>query len=656
MLRLPNLTDSTEMHNKHFRVGKVRFASLAILAAAALAVSGCGSSMTNTGTSGGGGSTEPNSCKATNVTSPSQPSPTKSYPLSGFTGAVRAGNLPVAGASVQLYAAGTTGNGSAPTALLSAPAATDSTGTFTIGSSISCPYSNSVIYLVASGGSVSGSSASNTAIKLAAMLGTCSTLKSGAPAVINEATTVAAAWAMAPFLAVGGQIGATATNSSGITLAAATALNLVNPVTGTAPGATFPASGTAPTARIGTLADVLNACAISSGASSIPCSQLFAAASVNSATPTNTLDAAMNVAKSPGANVATIFGLAGGANAYSPSLSAAPTDWTLFATYSGGGMNGPSSLSIDSQGNVWVANYFSVASLFSNTGTATFQSGIAGNGLMNSYGGAVDVNDTMWIANEQSASSVNDGLGSLTLLNNDGSAGAQYTSGGLNFPIAVAFDTSGVAWVVDYGNSHLTLLSSSGSPLSGANGYTATNLEFPSAIATDSKCNAYVANQSSNTITRVVADGSSFTDFVVGQGPTGVAVDSTDNVWSANYYANSVGLVSSAGTVLSGSGYTGGAMNAPRAVAVDGNGNAWIASEHGTTLAEFSAALSKSPGQLLSPSTGWGADSKLVEPYSLAIDAAGNIWVSNYGSNTLTEFVGLAAPVKTPLLGPVRVP
>jgi hypothetical protein len=199
-------------------------------------------------------------------------------------------------------------------------------------------------------------------------------------------------------------------------------------------------------------------------------------------------------------------------------------------------------------------------------------------------------------------------------------------------------------------------MNGSGSPLSGTTGYTAASLEFPAAVATDSKCNAFVANQSGNTITRVLADGSAFTDYVVGQGPTSVAVDSADNVWSANFYANSVGLVSPAGTVLSGSGYTGGGMNAPRSIAVDGSGNAWVVSEHGPSLAEFSSASSANYGTLLSPSSGWGADAKLLEPYSLAIDAAGNIWVSNYGNNTLTEFIGLAAPVKTPLLGPVRVP
>ena len=657
MLNSRNPIVSTEMSFSGRSTGLVRGVILAASAAFALALIGCGGSSTISGPPGGGGnSTEPNNCKSTNVTSPSQPAPTKNYAAAGFSGAVRAGALPMVGSSVQLYAAGTTGNGSAPTPLLSAPATTDSTGAFTIASSASCPYSNSVLYLVARGGSAGAAGTSNNAAVMTAVLGQCSALKNGTSVVVNEATTVAAAWAMAPFLATGAQIGATTTNSSGIALAAASAMNLVNIATGRAPGALFPTTGTAPTSRLNTVANVLNACVTSSAASSSACTQLFSATTAGGSAPGNTLDAAMNIAKSPAANVAMIYGLSSASTAYLPALGAAPGDWTMFATYSGGGLNAPSSVSIDSQGNVWVANYFGIASLFSNTGTPVFASGLGGNGLLNSYGGAVDVNDTMWVANEQSTASVNNGLGSVTLLNAAGTSPAQYTSGGLNFPIAVAFDTSGVAWVVDYGNSHITLLGGSGSPLSGTAGFTAANLEFPAAVATDSKCNAFVANQSSNTITRVLADGSAFTDYVVGQGPASVAVDSADNVWSANFYANSAGLVSSAGTVLSGSGYTGGGMNAPRGVAVDGGGNAWVASERGPSLAEFSSASAANHGTLLSPGAGWGADAKLLEPYSLAIDAAGNIWVANYGNNTLTEFIGLAAPVKTPLLGPVRVP
>jgi streptogramin lyase len=638
----------------------VRIAAQLLLVCALLSlplIAGCGSTTASgSGSGGGSSSSEPNNCKSTHVTSPAPPAPIANVSISAVSGTVRAGAVPMVGATVQIYAAGAAGNGSMPAALLGAPLTSDATGSFATTGSLVCPYSNSVVYLVARGGSPAASGAPNTASALAAVLGPCSSLQTSHSIIVDEATTIATAWAMAPFLAAGGQIGATATNSSGINLAAAAAENLVNNATGRAPGVSFPSSGTAPVAKINAIANALNACVASSSAASSACMQLFAAATLNAPAPANTLDAAMNVARAPAANAAAISAVSALSTAYSPSLASAPGDWTLPATYTGGGLNAPTALSIDSQGNVWVANYFGVASLFANTGTPLIPAGISGNGLMNSYGGAVDVNDTLWIASEQSSSTINNALGSVTLLNSSGSPQAQYTTGGLNFPIAVAFDTSGVAWIVDYGDSHMTLLDAAGSPLSGASGYTSPELQFPSAIATDSRCNAFVANQSSNTVTRVLADGSSFTSFIVGEGPASVAVDSAGNVWSANFYANNVGLISSSDAVLSGSGYTGGGLNAPRAVAVDGNGNAWVASEHGATLAEFAAASSASPGALLSPPAGLGADANLAEPYALAIDAAGNIWVSNYGSNSLTEFFGLAAPVKTPLLGPVRVP
>lgn len=656
MLSSRNRTASLKPTSAGSASGLLHDVALAAMSAAfCFALVGCGAS------SGGGPvppppRTEPDNCKSVQTTSPSQPAPTANYAGTNFAGTVRAGTVPIIEASVQLYAAGASGNGSAPVSLLSAPLTTDSNGAFSVTASFICPYSNSVLYIVSRGGQAGNSAAANAGTVLVVMLGACNSLKSSTNIVVDEATTMATAWSMAQFLSAGAQIGATATNNSGLTLAAATAANLVNLETGAAPGADFPVTGIAPIAKLDTLANVLNACITSTGASSDACTHLYAATATSAGAPANTLDAAMNLVRQPGNNVAAIYALAAASSAYAPTLGAAPADWTLFVRYSGGGMNGPSAVSIDSQGNVWVANYFGVASLFSNTGAQAFPNGLTGHSLLNSYGGAVDVNDTMWIANEQSTSGLNGNLGSLTLLDASGNSPAVYSSGGINFPLAVAFDTSGVAWIADYGNSHVTLLSSSGSPLSGASGYTAKNLQFPVAIATDSKCNAYVANQSTDTITQVLADGSGFTDFVTGDGASGLAIDAADNVWVANYYANTVGLVSAAGKVLSGAGFTTSSLIQPQGIAVDAAGNAWVASYHGSSITEFSSASSASLGAVLSPSAGWAPDSNLVEPYAMAIDASGNIWVSNFGSDTLTEFVGLAAPVKTPLLGPVRTP
>jgi len=615
-------------------------------------ISGCGSTPTTVVTPPviPPVSTEVNKCSGTSLTSPAQPTPTANYTGTVFTGTVKAGSQPLIGSHVQLYAAGATGNGSAPTALLSTALVTGANGTFSV-PAYTCPESNSVLYAVATGGSTTVNGASNTAAELATVVGSCNAVSGSTAVTVDEATTVATAYAMAQFLATGAKIGASATNSSGIGLAAATAANLVNTATGVAPGANFPPTGTAPSAKLNTLANLLNACVVG-GSSSGGCTQLFAATKVGGTAPSNTMDAVMNLVKQPGTNVGTLYTLGVGATAYTPALTAVPADWVLTVTYGGGGMNDPSALSIDSKGNVWVANYFNHVSVFGNTGIPVAANGYTDTSLLESYGGAVNVTDNFWATNEQGGSN---GFGSISTYSFTGSQGA-FDGGGLNFPLAAAFDPSGVGWVVDYGDSAVSLYSPAKASVAGSNGYQSSHLVFPVAVATDADCNAYVANQSSNTITRVAGDGSSFTDFVVGNGPSGVAIDASGAVWSANYYGDSVGLVTGGVTVASGAGFTGGGIDHPQGIAADGAGTVWVANYRGLGFSELAGSTASSPGAVLSPANGWAADAGMVEPFALAIDASGNIWVSNFGSSTVDEFVGIAVPVKTPLLGPVRVP
>jgi hypothetical protein len=490
---------------------------------------------------------------------------------------------------------------------------------------------------------------------------------------VDELTTVASAYAFAQFLSPGAQLGSSSTNVGGLTLAAATLANLVNLATGSGPGAGFPATGTPPTAKLDSLANAVNVCVLNEGF----CSTLFSMVTDGATPPASTLDALVDLVKDPVGTGGTLYSLTQQSKAYAPVLAAQPADWTLFVTYTGGGMNDPSAVSIDSKGNIWVANYFSTASLFTNVGVPVFGTGLTGHGLGLAYGGAVDANDVMWLTNEPCGQDSNDPLcttnnntSSVTLLTSGGAAvsGSPYTAGGLNFPLSIAIDATNISWIVDYGDSSLTLLSNSGTVLSGANGYNGvdsggtSHFDFPVAVAVDSNRNGWVGNLSSDTVVKVAADGSSYTSYVTGSGPSGVAVDTANNVWVANYYGNSVGIVSSTGSVLSGTGITGGGIYHPQGIAVDGANKAWVAnyrglSNTGNSVSELAAVGSTTgSGAVLSPSTGWGSDAGLLEAFGLAIDASGNVWVTNFGSNTLTEFVGMAVPVKTPLLGPVRVP
>jgi hypothetical protein len=598
-------------------------------------------------------------CGTPVLTSPSLPTPTSSYAGPAFTGSVKAGQVGVIGASVQIYVAGTTGNGSAPVAV-GAALTTDANGNFNVPAA-TYPYSNSVVYAVATGGKAGSSGAVNAGTVLMSVLGVANGLTSNGSYTLNEATTVASAYAMAAFLKPGAKLGATATNALGIGLAASTVANLVNITTGAEPGTYFPSTGTAPTARINSLANALNACIVSSGATSSACTGLYGDTTVSGVVPTNTLDAVLSIAKNPGLNTGGLYTLSSSSSAYSPALSAAPTDWTMFVTYSGGGMNDPSAIGVDSLGNLWVANYFNVVSYFTNTGSPIFTNGVNGGQLYESYGGAVDNTNAFWPVDEQSLGGFNGDNGSVNVFNTSGSQLGILGVGGLNFPLANAFDTSAKMWVVDYGDSSVSLYATTQNPISATalpnTPYTSGQLQFPVAVAVDAQCNAFVADQATNTITKVIGDGSSFTSYVVGSGPSGVAVDESGNAWSANYYGNSVGLLTAAGQVVTGSsGITGGGLSHPQGIAIDGAGTAWVANYRGPSISELAAATTSTPGAVLSPTAGWGPDAQLLEAFAIAVDPSGNLWTTNFGSNTLTEFVGMAAPVKTPLLGPVRVP
>ena len=123
----------------------------------------------------------------------------------------------------------------------------------------------------------------------------------------------------------------------------------------------------------------------------------------------------------------------------------------------------------------------------------------------------------------------------------------------------------------------------------------------------------------------------------------------------------SVGQLSATGTIVSG-GYTADGLFHPQGIAVDGAGSIWVANVRSSagaanpSLTQLSGSATSSPGRALSPPGGWLADAGMLVPYSLAIDASGNVRISTSWNNAVTEVIGLAPPVRTPLNGPPQAP
>lgn len=126
----------------------------------------------------------------------------------------------------------------------------------------------------------------------------------------------------------------------------------------------------------------------------------------------------------------------------------------------------------------------------------------------------------------------------------------------------------------------------------------------------------------------------------------GLAVDNTGNVWGVLSSTNSVEAYTKSGTAIPVTGSAAAGVSAPTAVAIDGAGRVWIANGNNTV-----SALNND-GTVATGATPVATAAGLNAPASLTVDSAGSLWISNSGTgagaNTVTEVIGVAAPVVAP--------
>jgi len=110
---------------------------------------------------------------------------------------------------------------------------------------------------------------------------------------------------------------------------------------------------------------------------------------------------------------------------------------------------------------------------------------------------------------------------------------------------------------------------------------------------------------------------------------------------------------SNSGPEITTSAITGGGLGAGAATAFDGGNNLWVTNAALNSVSEFTVSDNTSSGTAtataVSPSTGYTAGGTLGSPYGIAVDGSGNVWVASNYVASITELVGAATPVATPL-------
>jgi hypothetical protein len=91
----------------------------------------------------------------------------------------------------------------------------------------------------------------------------------------------------------------------------------------------------------------------------------------------------------------------------------------------------------------------------------------------------------------------------------------------------------------------------------------------------------------------------------------------------------------------------------PSGIVIDGSGNVWVPEYE--TNHQLAGIFEYSPtGSIISPSVGYRYGN-ITHATSIAIDGSGNVWfVDSMGTNVVSELVGAATPVVTPLAVAVK--
>ena len=209
---------------------------------------------------------------------------------------------------------------------------------------------------------------------------------------------------------------------------------------------------------------------------------------------------------------------------------------------------------------------------------------------------------------------------------------------------------------------------------------------LPSSLALDINGNVWVSDFGANAVSELlnaagnfVAASNSSYEFpsVIGASPFGIAIDYLGNIWTANYDSNNLTVIilnpAPYSAALCPNGWQGtgaeiivigaalGIGTGPHGIAIDAQNNLWI-SNFGTPTAPGNTITKLTPDYKdyfcptgLSPyfvSVGSIASHPVGNnPYGIAIDAKGNVWVTNYGDGTVSELNSSGALIQTYTVG-----
>ena len=270
-----------------------------------------------------------------------------------------------------------------------------------------------------------------------------------------------------------------------------------------------------------------------------------------------------------------------------------------------------------------------------------------------------------------------------------GSANGTGSAARFRVPVAVSVDTAGNVFVADSSNHTIRKVTSAGvvTTLAGTAGSvgstdgtgSAARFNAPYGVSVDTVGNVYVAEYSNHTIRKVTSAGvvttlagtANFAGSTDATGsaarffrPIGVAVDTSGNVFVADSSNHTIRKVTSAGvvTTLAGTagsdGTTDGTGSAarfsfPEGVSVDTAGNVYVADTGNRLIRKVTSVglvTTEAGSGAAGSNNGLGSAARFTTVRGIAVDTLGNVFASDYSNHTIRNSI-TSAPATITLSG-----
>jgi uncharacterized protein (TIGR03437 family) len=360
----------------------------------------------------------------------------------------------------------------------------------------------------------------------------------------------------------------------------------------------------------------------------------------------------------------------------------------------------PSGVAVDAAGALYIADYYNncIRKVATNgiitTVTGSGSVGYSGDGgpatsaqLYYPRGVAVDSSGNLYIADYSNQRIRRVGRnGIITTIAGNGSSGysgdaGPATSAQLAGPSGVAVDDAGNVYIADGNNNRIRKVGTNGMITTvagnGSEGYSGdrglaanAQLYYPRDVAVDAEGNLYIADSGNSRIRKVETNrvittvAGSAPGFYYGDGgqaasaqlngPSGVAVDAAGNLYMADCHNNRIRKVATDGiiTTIAGNGspgYSGDGgpaasaqLNGPSGVAVDAAGNLYIADFYGNRVRKVAmngiiTTVAGDGSNGYSGDGGPAAGAQVYYPSGVAVDAAGNLYIADFGYNRIRK-------------------